>query len=528
MASPTQYSAQLGLPLTENGFATLTAEWRSADPTSRSVQRDDAAAAAAAGYPGVRDPAQIWGSPEVNEDMKFVANFGISGENVDVYGFGNYAKRDVEGGFYYRNPTAAQRRVLERRRQDAADRRPRHRQRRDLPDHLAARRRRQPDPLRHGRRRGRGAACRMLHLPLAVPGRLHARSSAARWKTARWSLGAKGVWGEGWHWDLSGSYGRNEIEFYMLNTVNASMGPDQPAEQPNSRPAATSRPRPASTSMWAMTSRPASPTADRWPWRWARNGARKSSRSAPATLPRTAIGPLTDQGFSIGSNGFPASTRVPPASSRRDNWAVYVDAEAPFTDKFLMAAAVRYEDFSDFGGTTNWKLTGRYDFNDNFAMRGAVSTGFRAPTPGQANAEPGDHVVHRRRAARHRDACRRPMPIAAFYGAAAADARGIGELLAGPGLERRSAGWSRSTGTTSRSKTASRCSNDFTVSEADRDALVAAGIPRRPRSAEVRFFVNDFDTTTSGLDLVASYRQRALRRRHHLLAGGQLERHPGR
>jgi iron complex outermembrane receptor protein len=57
----TQYSAQIGLPLTEHGFATLTAEWRNADDTSRSVQRDDAAAVAAAGYPGGKDPAQIWG-----------------------------------------------------------------------------------------------------------------------------------------------------------------------------------------------------------------------------------------------------------------------------------------------------------------------------------------------------------------------------------------------------------------------------------------------------------------------------------
>ncbi|MFX7333401.1 TonB-dependent receptor, partial [Acinetobacter baumannii] len=68
----------------------------------------------------------------------------------------------------------------------------------------------------------------------------------------------------------------------------------------------------------------------------------------------------------------------------RDNWAVYVDAEARFTDRFLLAAAVRHEDFSDFGGTTNWKLTTRYDFSDTFALRAAFSTGFRAPTPGQS------------------------------------------------------------------------------------------------------------------------------------------------
>ena len=43
----TQYTAQIGLPLTSRGYATLTAEWRNADATSRSVQRDDAAAAIA-------------------------------------------------------------------------------------------------------------------------------------------------------------------------------------------------------------------------------------------------------------------------------------------------------------------------------------------------------------------------------------------------------------------------------------------------------------------------------------------------
>ncbi|WP_249720132.1 TonB-dependent receptor plug domain-containing protein [Pseudoxanthomonas japonensis] len=102
----TQYSAQIGLPLTANGYATFTAEWRNADATSRSVQRDDAAAAIAAGYPGVPVPAQIWGSPEVNDDLKFVANLGITGESVDLYLFGNYAKRDVDGGFYFRDPTA--------------------------------------------------------------------------------------------------------------------------------------------------------------------------------------------------------------------------------------------------------------------------------------------------------------------------------------------------------------------------------------------------------------------------------------
>jgi len=47
--------------------------------------------------------------------------------------------------------------------------------------------------------------------------------------------------------------------------------------------------------------------------------------------------------------------------------------------------ALRYEDFSDFGSTTNYKVAGRYTVNDSLTLRGSMSTGFHAPTPGQAN-----------------------------------------------------------------------------------------------------------------------------------------------
>ncbi len=50
-----------------------------------------------------------------------------------------------------------------------------------------------------------------------------------------------------------------------------------------------------------------------------------------------------------------------------------------------MQYALRYEDFSDFGDTTNGKIASRYSLSDSTALRGAISTGFPAPTPGQAS-----------------------------------------------------------------------------------------------------------------------------------------------
>lgn len=64
---------------------------------------------------------------------------------------------------------------------------------------------------------------------------------------------------------------------------------------------------------------------------------------------------------------------------------VFADIEHDITDRFLLQYAARYENFSDFGSTLNGKLAARFRINDGFALRGAVSTGFHAPTPGQTN-----------------------------------------------------------------------------------------------------------------------------------------------
>ena len=100
-----QISGNIGLPLTENGFFNTSFEYKSSNPTSRSVQRDDAAALIEAGNVAVANPAQIWGSPEVKDDFKVFVNAGIDlGNGAEAYAFGNIAKREVEGGFFYRNP----------------------------------------------------------------------------------------------------------------------------------------------------------------------------------------------------------------------------------------------------------------------------------------------------------------------------------------------------------------------------------------------------------------------------------------
>ena len=69
------------------------------------MQRDDAAALIAAGNTAVANPAQVWGSPEVADEIKLWVNFGIPlANNKELYAHANYVSKTVTGGFYFRNP----------------------------------------------------------------------------------------------------------------------------------------------------------------------------------------------------------------------------------------------------------------------------------------------------------------------------------------------------------------------------------------------------------------------------------------
>ena len=91
----------------------------------------------------------------------------------------------------------------------------------------------------------------------------------------------------------------------------------------------------------------------------------------------------TGQGFASSSNGFGGFAT--PIDESQDNTAVYLDLEADVTEDLTLQAAVRYEDFNTFGDTTNYKLGGLYRFTDTTVLRATYSTGFHAPTTGQAN-----------------------------------------------------------------------------------------------------------------------------------------------
>ncbi|WP_338873396.1 TonB-dependent receptor [Spirosoma sp. SC4-14] len=81
--------------------------------------------------------------------------------------------------------------------------------------------------------------------------------------------------------------------------------------------------------------------------------------------------------------GFRPENAAATKDANRQSMALYADGELDVTNRWLLEGAVRFENYSDFGSTTNFKLATRYKLTDNFNIRGAVSTGFRAPSLAQ-------------------------------------------------------------------------------------------------------------------------------------------------
>ncbi len=86
-----------------------------------------------------------------------------------------------------------------------------------------------------------------------------------------------------------------------------------------------------------------------------------------------------------GSQVFPGFSPSNELSRGRSSVAGYVDLEADFSERFLASFATRFENYSDFGSTINFKLAARYKVSDNLNIRGAANTGFRAPSLHQIN-----------------------------------------------------------------------------------------------------------------------------------------------
>lgn len=379
-------AANVGFPLGQDGFLNISGQFAEVDATSRSTQRDDAAGLIAGGNTAVANPAQIWGQPNVNDDLTFFVNSAIPlSEKIELYGFGNYSERQVEGGFFFRNPTN---RGAVYSNDDGAtllvgDLTPA-----NGVDDCAAYR--GIDPNNTANLDALDADPECYAFTELTRGGFTPRFGGDL-EDSSLVVGLRGDLdvGNGLSYDLSYTFGQSDVTFFINNTINASLGPNTPRSFTPGEYIQTDNNFNLAFSYGIPVASFASDLNIAFGYEH-----REEEFEIIAGDPQSyEIGPLSapsvdypgGQGFSSSSNGFGGFTPSSAGANTQKNDAVYIDAEADITDRLILQAAVRYEDFDSFGDTTNYKVGALFALNDNVKLRSTISTGFHAPTAGQAN-----------------------------------------------------------------------------------------------------------------------------------------------
>lgn len=200
------------------------------------------------------------------------------------------------------------------------------------------------------------------------------------------SAGSRSKMANGWNMDINNTYGSNRFHFIVDKTLNASL-------------------------------------EDKSPTRFDAGGFSLTENSTSATFSKMFAGVLEGLNFAFGSElrannyqifageeaswknygaifsidtvtgdttyrpggsqGFPGFQPSNEVNETRTNLGMFADAELDITETLMLGAAMRFEDYSDFGSSMNWKVASRYKITNYISLRGAYSTGFRAPSLAQ-------------------------------------------------------------------------------------------------------------------------------------------------
>jgi iron complex outermembrane recepter protein len=298
----------------------------------------------------------------------------------------------------------------------------------------------------------------------------------------------------GWDIDLGYGFGRNYLDQFALNTVNASLGSASPTGFYVGRTQFTQQVVDLSGSkdLGAIGGIESLNVAMGVQWR------RDNFRVNRGDLASYVVGPLALSGRTAGSNGRPGYAPADENNLSRRNIAAFIDIEADISEAFLITTALRYENYSDFGGNLSGKLAARYKLSDAIAVRGSYNRGFRAPSLAQIGNRVNTSTVQNNQ-------------ILQTQQIASSDPRlkilGISDPKAEIS-DNFSAGITGALGAFTFTVDA------FQIGIKDRiaitDGILSASFPAVaalfPGVREIRFFTNQIDTRTRGVDVVATYK----------------------
>ena len=455
-----------GFALGDSGFLTVSAEYKDAERTERGGW--DFRQQYARTSTGAFDPreatfdrfSQWYGEPELKQTTVFV-NAGIDvNDNAEFYASASYQDRSaVSAGFQRLANDPSGRNIAS-----------------IYPDGF---------------------------LPLIAPDVTDYALSAGM----RWGLG-------NWDMDASLGYGYNEMMFTIKNTLNRSLGPtsktvfDAGGYDYDQLVFNLSGVRgvevaglasPLNVAIGLEARREGYSITAGEPDSYRNGGARLPLGSPGCTSPTAADTAAGGCPTPSGAQVFPGFRPANVVDKSRNAVGAYIDLEANITEKFLASAALRAEDYSDFGSNVSGKISGRYDIADGFALRGSYSTGFRAPSLQQQffattstnfiNGVPFDITTF-------------PAtdPVAAALGAKPLDSEDSTNLSIGAVLQ-----FDRASLTIDAYRI--ELDNRIVLSEnltsvAVRNFLTAQGFVGIGGG---RFFINGVDTVTKGVDVVFNY-----------------------
>ena len=446
------FATNIGLPVGENSYLNFTAEYKDRSPTNRSgadLRRQ---------YAGLNDPRELtfnrfshrFGDGE-SKDFNFFINAGTQlSEAIELYYFGSYGVRDANGAGFYR-------RALDARNRDFA-------------------------------------ANSNGSVPFYANGFLPLINTNINDISA--ALGLRGEV-SGWDADLSVVYGSNRLDYSIENSFNVSLGGLASARKFDAgglRSGQTAVNFDVRRDLELGLANPISLAL----------GAEyrnENYKIRPGEVQSYVAGPFFfTNGGAPGSQVFPGFSPRTAVDESRDSYAGYVELDTDISDAFNIQAAGRFEHFSDFGNTVNGKLAARLEPLEGLALRGSISTGFRAPglaqqffsTTSTNNVngtliEIGTFPVS--------------SPIAVALGSQQLEAEK--SLNFGGGLTFSMFSGLNVTVDYYNIKISDRITLTENLQGADVVAILnAAGVA----GTSARFFVNGIDTKTQGIDVVASYR----------------------
>lgn len=449
------FSARTGFQLGDYGSLVLFAESSNSDLTSRTRQRADAIAFQAA-HPelDVPDPVQRWGQPELESRRMGFNLKSFVGEATELYAFGLYGHSEGVSDFNWRNPdttTGAYRTT----------------------------------PLFPG-----------WNLRDIYPTGFSPRYANEQ-DDVQMVAGVRGEFSSDFRWDVSASYGRNEIDYTLGNSINASLGPDSPTRFYLGRLSQTEKNVNADFNYAWNVGALEAPVNVAFGAEY-----RQETYAVKAGDPASyAVGPGAAAGLEANANGAPGFSDRQAGSWSQQSKAAYLDVEVPLAARWSLGAAARYEHFSSFGRTLDGKLSARFEITPDVALRGTLASGFRAPTPGQ---------LHTTSTVQGLDT--RTLQIFTSGRLSPTDplAQQLGAKPLTPEQSR-----TASLGLTWRNDAGLSGSVDvYDIKLTDRFSqsasfAVPAGTPNPMGFTTVNYYTNDFDTTTRGVDVVGNY-QRAL------------------